>query len=238
MIDSPLSGLTKASIMSDEKVDLTAEANLTAETVEQELELLEVRAEAVEARREALSLVAGDDVLPLREALGASPTEAGHGDGSTDGFDMLEGILADAKRIAVDQYNLKVARAKLRAAEKGDKNGGLPPEQREALRKLCFEMEAKVEYRPESVVANFTQQLCLGCGSTHKHFDGLFIREQHRTDPKLRRMVRYPFAGGLSEDLDRLPKERAYRIEQTPLCDCCVKLTGYKAITHPWTEGI
>lgn len=51
---------------------------------------------------------------------------------------------------------------------------------KKALQKKIHKAEVKVDWKPIAAIAMFHEQVCMNCGTRHRHFQGFFQHQQHK----------------------------------------------------------
>ena len=133
--------------------------------------------------------------------------------GVVDDLDELNQLLAESMSAKEDARKVKEARKAL--ASKGTLES-----EREELKRLVAQWELKREWTPVANTIMFDVQHCTNCGTQHKHFTGLFQRQEHKVS-KITRWIR-------SVEDSALPKEVKESTAYAGICSGCCSNLGWR----------
>ena len=93
--------------------------------------------------------------------------------------DIFGDDLGDLDSLLADSIDFKKSQELKKRKEKvGVRDWQTKDKQAEA--KKIQKAEVKVDWRPIAAIAMFYEQVCLKCGSRHRHFEGFFQHQQHK----------------------------------------------------------
>ena len=117
------------------------------------------------------------------------------------GAGTLDDLLGEAMSIRTEAEEARVLRKALYS-------GMIPKEEKAATEAKIRQWELKREWVPAADVVMFTVQTCKHCGTSHSHFQGYFVRQQHK-ESNVSRWLAGPKPHGSS----LLLKERKNEVE-------------------------
>lgn len=96
----------------------------------------------------------------------------------------------------------------------------------------CENAALKALWKPRAAVAMFSVQICLQCGSSHRHFEGFFVQQKHDSHRQTERWV----PAKDHTDLLNLPKHLKIVTHEADACMDCVVREGYLQPSPTQTE--
>jgi hypothetical protein len=135
---------------------------------------------------------------------------------TSDGLVELDDMF-DLTKLLNESLSAKKDAEAVKAARKRLNSSSIPlsATDREATEALVRSWEIKREWQPISNTIIFEVQNCTGCGTSHKHFIGIFQQQDHRSS-KISRWIKSP------EDV-ALPKNCKENETQVGICaGCCI----------------
>lgn len=132
-------------------------------------------------------------------------------DGDDDDMSDLDSLLADSIDRKKSQ-ELKKRKEKCGAAAVFQSKAA------KAELKTIQKAEVKIDWKPIAAIAMFHEQVCLQCGSRHRHFQGFFQHQQHKWQQHSFKYV--PIADHTM--LERLPHYTKIVEQPCDVCDSCI----------------
>lgn len=127
--------------------------------------------------------------------------------------------ICDLDKLLNESMSAKADAKKIQEARKRLASKGLILAERELLIAIVRGWERKREWTPSANVLMFDVQYCTACGGVHKHFQGFFQQQEHKTS-KISRWIQ-------AEIEVELPKALKETIVQVGICSACCTEKGW-----------
>lgn len=96
-------------------------------------------------------------------------------------------------------------------------------DERNELRKKIQKAEVQVDWQPIAACALISEQVCLNCGTRHRHFEGLFQYQRHKRMNSV-----FKYVPALDHTMtDNLPHFQRITQSESDLCASCCSSQGW-----------